>query len=407
MAISSDLTFSVSVPVYRQAAFLRTALQSLRTQRVPIDLAVLDASPDDAAQHVIHDYDSMIAYRYHRADMGQAAAVREGWDHTGGEILAWLNADDYYYPDALARVAAVFQSSPEVDVVYGHGVHVSADGVFQSYFPAIDPDIAKVARGCVVCQPACFVRRRAVERVGGLDPTLIYTMDWDLWLRLFRAGCTFRFLDAPLAAVRVHEWTKTLTGAAGRYREIRRLLRAAGAVWPRRIVTVSAFHHYDLRNRRRGVLAWAAYRALTAAFWAWRVARRRRRTRIGGLECWTNRVAGECLVPLPWYDGAPPQSVTLLTDRPVSLSLTCNGEAASLAHCGAVSTTALGERFVAQAYRAELARGEENALVFRVASRDGPWRLLSLGVDADIPASHQASRSSIRPWPSRTATAAR
>jgi glycosyltransferase involved in cell wall biosynthesis len=383
MATCRDLTFSISVPVYEQAEYLGTALQSIRAQSVPFELAVLDASPDDAAEQVIREYAAIVAYHYHRADAGQAAAIQEGWARTRGDVVAWLNADDYYFPDTLARVAAVFRASPEVDVVYGHGVHISAGGVFQMYFPAVDRDIRSINQSCTVCQPACFVRRSAMEHVGGLNQALHYTMDWDLWLRLYRAGCTFRFLDAPLAVVRVHPATKTLSGAAQRYREVRELLRAGGASSLRRLATVMALHHYDLRNRRHGPLAWAAYRILSTAARTRRVATRHARRRINGLECWTNRVEDECVVELPWYEEKPPRHVMIVTDRPTDLSLVCNGQPAMLQYCGAASTTFVGESITGQGYQAALEPRALSVLAFHIAARNGPWRLLSLGAGSE------------------------
>ena len=70
--------FSVSVPVRGQADLLPTALESLRHQSVPIELAVLDATPDDSAQAVLEPYRDMVRYGYHRRDAGQAAASAPG-----------------------------------------------------------------------------------------------------------------------------------------------------------------------------------------------------------------------------------------------------------------------------------------------------------------------------------------
>src|SRR5262249_25082945 len=149
--------------------------------------------------------------------------------------------------------------------------------------------------------------------------------------------------------------------------------------------------------------AWAAYRGLTGAFWAWRVARRRRRTWIGGVEGWANPPARRGPLALPPDHPPPPPSATPPPGPPPPPSLPRPRCAPPPPGLRAMSTTGRGERIVARASRAALAGAEQTALLFRVASRDGPWRLLSLGVDAEIPASHHASR----PWPFRTATAAR
>jgi glycosyltransferase involved in cell wall biosynthesis len=55
----------------------------------------------------------MIHFAYHRSDFGQAAAIQEGWDNTSGDIVGWLNADDYYFPYALAKVKHTFLGNPK------------------------------------------------------------------------------------------------------------------------------------------------------------------------------------------------------------------------------------------------------------------------------------------------------
>src|SRR5262249_21986050 len=87
------LSFNISVPVRGGANLLATALASIRQQRVPLAIALLDATPDNSVQVVANEYDDLIAYRYHHRDEGQAAAIRDGWTNTSGDICTWLNAD--------------------------------------------------------------------------------------------------------------------------------------------------------------------------------------------------------------------------------------------------------------------------------------------------------------------------
>ena len=129
----------------------------------------------------------------------------------------------------LDKVLKCFETHPDVDVIYGDAIHVSQDGLFLSYFPAIQEYDAKdLTRTCFICQPACFVRRTAYERVGGVDPSLHYAMDWDLWCRLSESGAKFYYLHEVLAAVRYYSGTKTLSGDLGRYKEIWRIERKYG-----------------------------------------------------------------------------------------------------------------------------------------------------------------------------------
>lgn len=375
------MKFSISVPVCGQAEYLPTALESIRQQPVEIELAVLDATPDDSVQQVLAGYRDRVRYGYHRPDAGQSAAIQEGWDHTAGEIVAWLNADDYYFPDALAKVERVFRERPDIDVVYGHAVHVSPEGDFQMYFPAISEDISALRRGCTICQPSCFVRRAAMERVGGVRAELHYTMDWDLWLRLYQANSKFYFLDEPLSAVRIYPETKTMSGARRRYQELDRILNA-NANWLRCTTSLMGFRYYDLLNNKNGFLDHLAYYSLSMLATLRKLGRAPSKASIRGLECWTNAVQEECEVSLPWYRQTHPGTISLLAEKPAQLLLTCGGHAVALRPCGREETDFLGARINAYRYCAEAGPVPGNLLTFRIHSSAGPWRLLSLKVSA-------------------------
>jgi glycosyltransferase involved in cell wall biosynthesis len=214
-------TFAIAIPNLNQSHFLSTALESLKCQSSPFNLAVMDGGSTDDFKEIVDRYSDIITYLRSAPDEGQTAAIKQGKESVSGDIVAWLNADDYYFPETLHKVSKCFEIHPDVDVVYGDAIHVSPEGLFLSYFPAIQEfDASDLTRTCFICQPACFVRRTAYERVGGLDPKLQYTMDWDLWCRLSSSGAKFYYLHEVLAAVRYYPGTKTLSGDFQRYKEI-------------------------------------------------------------------------------------------------------------------------------------------------------------------------------------------
>ena len=376
----NNLTFSVSVPVCGQAEFLKTALESVRSQSVEYELAVLDATADDSAQRVAACYEDIISYRYHHEDDGQSAAIQEGWNNTSGDIVAWLNADDYYFPYTFGEVEEVFRLNPGVDVVYGHGVHVSPDGDFIMYFPAISRDVSELTRGCVICQPSCFVRREAMERVGGLDGSLKYVMDWEFWIRLYKSGCVFHFLDKPLSAVRVYPDTKTLSGSRERFVELDGVLRA-NATAPERIRALAGFRYYDLLNRRNGPIEKLYFHLLRAA----RSLSRRRggAAVIEGLEAWSNLVENGCRVVLPWYGEKAPDKLAVTTDRDIDIQLDSGGERQPLALESVGLVDDFGKKIKGYKHTAKLdgAGAGEKLVSARLFSTNGPWRLLSVGVE--------------------------
>ena len=86
---------------------LPRALLSLREQNSPLKVAFLDASGDSRVAEAADSCGLEFSYRRHGRDAGQAAAIREGWERIGGDVLFWLNADDQLLPNTLSRVRAI------------------------------------------------------------------------------------------------------------------------------------------------------------------------------------------------------------------------------------------------------------------------------------------------------------
>ncbi|MEA2014369.1 MAG: glycosyltransferase family 2 protein, partial [Thermodesulfobacteriota bacterium] len=291
-----------------QTHFLGSALESLRHQSVPFDLAVMDGGSTDGLDEVVDGYSDIITYLRSGPDKGQASAIQEGKEIISGDIVAWLNADDYYFPGALDKVAACFENDPELDVVYGDAIHVTPEGFFLTYFPAIQGFDEKALPGsCFICQPACFVRRSAYEKAGKIDPSLHYTMDWDLWCRLSLSGARFKYIREVLAAVRYHPATKTLSGDRKRYSEIRRIGREYGrSPFP---ISLLGFYFYDLSLKTGRTIP------QEIAFMVLKVLRRLKKRllrdqylenepgrTIYGFRRWEPVVEGRCVIHIPWYD---------------------------------------------------------------------------------------------------------
>ncbi len=304
--------FSVVIPNLNQSRFLADALESLKHQTARFQLALMDGGSKDGFESVAESYSDIISWMRVGPDQGQAAAIAEGFAALDGDIVCWLNADDYYFPGALDRVAAFFQAHPKVDVVYGDAVHVKPDGGFLSYFPAIEVfDAKKIFRSCFICQPACFVRRRAYEAAGGLNTALKYTMDWDLWCRLVKSNAQFQYMPALLAAVRCYPQTKTLSGDRRRYYEIWRI----GKTYGNQCLPIqwAGFYLYDLnfkKNTASGIekiLRWGLQQ----------LRRAKKRFAPGpqdllyGFHRWEHRVEGRCVIEIPWYHKAHVEKIRI------------------------------------------------------------------------------------------------
>jgi glycosyltransferase involved in cell wall biosynthesis len=146
------------------------------------------------------------------ADSGQADAIAKGFAKTSGrpdDLMAWINSDDFYLPGALGFVADYFARHPEVDVIYGHRILVDENSqeIGRWFLPKHDPEVLRL--NDFVPQETMFWRRRIWDKVGGLDTSFKFAMDWDLLLRFQAAGAKIVRVPYFLACFRIHSAQKT------------------------------------------------------------------------------------------------------------------------------------------------------------------------------------------------------
>ena len=208
---------SIITPSFNQASFIEQTISSVINQGYPnLEYIVIDGGSTDGSVEIIRKFERDIAYWVSEADRGQAHAINKGLRRATGDIIAYLNSDDYYLEGALARVAEHYIYHPEVDLFHGRcrivdecGVEMGVRaGSITRYEEILDLwDVWWQKRNFV--QPEVFWTKRITDKIGLFREDLFWVMDYEYWLRMLRAKCAVGFINADLAAFRMHPNQKT------------------------------------------------------------------------------------------------------------------------------------------------------------------------------------------------------
>jgi glycosyltransferase involved in cell wall biosynthesis len=201
------MKFSVITVCLNAAGHLTEAMESVLGQNYPdLEYLVLDGGSTDGSVDLIREMagrDRRISW-WSKPDRGISDAMNCGLALANGDVIAFLHADDSYSDSGvLTRVADIFSGHSEVLWATGGIQEVDVQGSPLRVVRVRRFSQRRLLRNNIILHPATFVRREAFGLAGGFDPSLNYTMDYDLWLRLAKF-CPPVAVDQILANFRVH-----------------------------------------------------------------------------------------------------------------------------------------------------------------------------------------------------------
>ena len=218
---------SIITPSYNQGVYLEATIQSVLNQTYPqLEYIVVDGGSTDGSPQIVQSYADRLSWWVSEPDQGQADAINKGFRKARGEIIAWLNSDDLYLPWTVPEAVEVFRKNPEAGLVYGDAVSADGEGRLLNELRFDSWGIEELLQFNIICQPAVFMKREVLEKVGFLNPSYHFFLDHQLWIRLARET-TLIHQPRIWAVSRYHAEAKNITMASLCGDEVYRILEWA------------------------------------------------------------------------------------------------------------------------------------------------------------------------------------
>ncbi len=203
---------SVVIPAYNAGPFITEALQSVLGQTYSnLEVIVVDDGSTDDTRERVAAFGGRVTL-IPQANSGAAVARNTGIRYSHGTYLAFLDADDVWLPNKVARLVEALERSADAGAAYHGYVAMEETGavVGQPVIPAHDGDVLQpLLLGCFFGPPMVMIPRACLNRVGGFDPDLKLGEDWDLFLRIALAGLPIRRVPEVLVRCRAHRMNTT------------------------------------------------------------------------------------------------------------------------------------------------------------------------------------------------------
>jgi glycosyltransferase involved in cell wall biosynthesis len=198
--------FSIVTISFNQGEYLERAILSVLGQdQDGLEYIVVDPGSRDGSRAIIERYRSRVSRVIYEPDNGPAEGLNKGFAPATGDIFGYLNADDALLPGVLAKVDALFESMPDIDIIFGHGYLVDNDCRLVKRFYSDPFSTWRYAHGaCFVSQPSTFFRANAFRHVGGFNPNNRTCWDGELLLDFALAGKRMKIINDFWSIATVH-----------------------------------------------------------------------------------------------------------------------------------------------------------------------------------------------------------
>ncbi|SRR5579875_2527316 len=193
---------SCIVPVFNGERYIGEAIESIIAQTYrPLQIIVADDGSRDGTRAVVRGYGEQVTYLW-QPNGGPPAARNLGLSAASGEYIAFLDADDLWHPEKLARQMARFQSRPELELCLTQVKNFWVLELIGEERRVLDQGLAVVITACMLS--SALARRSLFQAIGQFNPQLFLGDDTDWFRRVSGHGAKFEILQDFLVYRRLH-----------------------------------------------------------------------------------------------------------------------------------------------------------------------------------------------------------
>lgn len=206
---------SIVTPSYNQGQYIEETIRSVLLQNYPnLEYIIIDGGSKDETVDIIKKYEPWLTYWVSEPDRGQSHAINKGLEKCTGAIFNWLNSDDWYEPKALFYVGSLYRSGVAKKLCFLQQNVQDGKIVAQS---SVFPKASTVTEAIATFhypQPACFYAMDSIRKMGPLNESVHYAMDWEWWLRYLLINGLEDVVSQRKVTTnfRLHETSKTNSG---------------------------------------------------------------------------------------------------------------------------------------------------------------------------------------------------